>query len=76
MTVSSAITGVDDPRDIPNDDVVEFAFRNFGISVLVQGRPNVKRGEYTGDNDVHGAETEVFARADPRNCGHDRLLTI
>ena len=46
---------------------MEFGFGNLGISILVQGRPDVERREYASDDEVHGPESELLARTDPRD---------
>jgi len=46
---------------------VEFGFGHLRISILVQGRSNVERREYRGDEEVHRPESELFARTDPRD---------
>ena len=50
---------------------MEFSFGNLRITILVQGRPDVERREDTSDDEVHGPESELLARTDPRNYEYD-----
>ena len=53
------------PGNTPNEGTVKFCFGHLRISILIQGRLNIERGEYTNDDEVHRPEGEVSARADP-----------
>ena len=64
------------PRNIPYNNTVEFGFRHLSISVIVQSRLNVERGEYTSDDEVQCPESEVSSRTHPKNCSHNALFTI
>ena len=50
---------------------MEFGLGNLRISILFQGRSNVERREYASDDEVHGPESELLARADPRDYEYD-----
>ena len=58
-------------ENIPNNKIVEFNLRHLRISVLVQRRFNVERGEHTSDDKVHGLETKASTGTDPRGYEHD-----
>ena len=59
------------PGNVPQDTAVKFSFGWLWVSILVQGRLNIESGEYAGDDNVHGAESEASARTGPRNYEYD-----
>ena len=58
-------------ENIPNEKTVEFGFGRLRISIFIQDRLDVERGEYRNDENVHCLESKLFARANPRGYKYD-----
>ena len=55
---------------------MKFCLWNLRISILVQGRPDIERREYASDDEVHGPESELLARTNPRGYEYDYLTSV